>query len=32
MGWMRLFRRAKWDAERARELDAYLQILCPQLL
>jgi predicted permease len=23
---MRLFRRAKWDAERARELDAYLQI------
>lgn len=26
MGWSRLFRRAQWDRERARELDAHLQI------
>jgi putative ABC transport system permease protein len=26
MGWMRFFRRTKWDAERARELESYLQI------
>src|SRR5512140_3315310 len=26
MSWKRFFRRAQWDAERARELDAYLQI------
>jgi putative ABC transport system permease protein len=26
VGWLRFFRRAKWDAERARELESYLQI------
>jgi predicted permease len=26
MGWSRFLRRAQWDAERARELDAYLDI------
>lgn len=26
MGWARFFRRKQWDAERARELDAYLEI------
>jgi predicted permease len=26
MGWSRFLRRAQWDAERARELDSYLQI------
>jgi putative ABC transport system permease protein len=26
MGWMRFFRRAQYDAERARELESYLQI------
>ena len=26
MGWTRFFRRRAWDAERARELDAYLQM------
>src|SRR5262245_7710318 len=26
MGWTRFFRRAQWDRERARELDAYLAI------
>jgi predicted permease len=26
MSWCRFFRRAHWDAERARELDSYLQI------
>jgi putative ABC transport system permease protein len=25
MSWLRLFRRTKWDAERARELDSYLE-------
>jgi predicted permease len=26
MSWTRFFRRARWDAERSRELDAYLEI------
>ena len=26
MAWTRFFRRARWDAERARELDAHLAI------
>ncbi len=26
MSWLRIFRRKKWDAERARELDSYLEI------
>jgi hypothetical protein len=26
MGWGRFFRRKRWDAERARELEAYLEI------
>src|SRR5438132_9533055 len=26
MSWMRYLRRSRWDAERARELDAYLTI------
>jgi predicted permease len=26
MSWRRFFRRSRWDAERARELDSYLQI------
>src|SRR5262245_44750391 len=26
VGWLRFFRRAKWDAERTRELESYLQI------
>ena len=26
MGWSRFFRRKKWDAERARELDSYVEI------
>ena len=26
MGWGRFFRRASWDAERARELESYIEI------
>src|SRR5579872_2275534 len=26
MSWLRIFRRARWDRERARELEAHLQI------
>src|SRR5690242_14081891 len=26
MSWLRFFRRKKWDAERARELDSYIEI------
>jgi hypothetical protein len=26
MSWTRFFRRARWDAERSRELDSYLEI------
>jgi hypothetical protein len=26
MSWIRFFRRSRWDAERARELQAYLEI------
>ena len=32
MGWTRFFRRSRWDAERARELEAHLEIETDELI